>query len=451
MAAMQRLVYFLVLAGMLVGYYEFLGPGPGPSEFVEDLEWWRTRGYAHTWEVFGPLERLAEAGGAGALVPVGLFWLPPVAMLVWGFKLFGSAVLRTLFTTCFLLLLTFAYYGYLADRAWRFFEWRSPAVAATFAGVTAIALFAPSLLRAALQRSRVWTAIVLAGVLAGVFLLSTEVTGTDSSMRLNISPWPVVTLFGLLLIGSAIALYHIAAGLGTWLVARLGGARGLAAGVLAAGLLAAALTGLIRQDPGVGALVAAAIIGAGYALVRSRLGPKTGPEAARAGLVVLAAGAFGLLAIQLSNQAAIAFQKTARNETAMQVLVALENFRDSTGSFPNRLSDLVPDVFEEVPRPQIGLILNEDDEFMYRNLGDSYLLEFSSVQWVQCGYSPPYDVAKYSEEDFEEDFEEDEEDFEEEDEEVLEERPPDPELEALLADFGLDGAWNCEDAPPKIW
>ena len=66
--------------------------------------------------------------------------------------------------------------------------------------------------------------------------------------------------------------------------------------------------------------------------------------------------------------------------------------------------------------------------------GDSYLLEFSSMQWVQCGYGPPYDVAKCSEEGYE----------------PLEVKPPDPELEALLKDFGLDGAWNCEDAPPKV-
>ena len=124
----------------------------------------------------------------------------------------------------------------------------------------------------------------------------------------------------------------------------------------------------------------------------------------------------------------------------MQVLVALERFREGHGSYPDRLRHLVPDFFEEVPRPRMGLILDDDDEFTYTNLGDSYLLEFSSVTWVQCGYSPPYDVAKYDEEDFEED---DEEDFEE--------PPQDPELQALLADHGLEGAWNCEDAPPKLW
>ena len=450
MRGMQRLVYLLVLAGILVGYYEFLGPGPALSEYVEDLEWWRPNGFIHTSEMFAGLQRLAEEGGAGALVPVGLFWLPAVAMLVWGFRLFKSAVLRTLLTTCFFMLLIIAYYGYMADRAWLFFEWRSPAVAATFAAVMAVTLFAPSLLRAALDRSRVLTALALAGVFVGVFLLSTEVTGTNSNMRLNISPWPVVTLFGLLVLGSAIALYHIAAGLGAWLTARVGGARGLVAGTIAAGLLAAALVAVSRRDQDVGALVVTAIIGASYALGRSLLGPKGREEAARAGLVVLAAGAFAFLSIQLSNQVATAFQKTARNETAMKLLVALEDFRDTSGSYPNRLSDLVPDVFEEVPRPRIGLILDEDDEFTYRNLGDSFLLEFSSVQWVQCGYSPPYDVAKYSEEDYEDEEYEDE-DYEEEYEEPLKERPEDPELKALLADFGLDGAWNCEDAPPKVW
>ena len=40
---------------------------------------------------------------------------------------------------------------------------------------------------------------------------------------------------------------------------------------------------------------------------------------------------------------------------------------------------------------------------------------------------------------------------EDEDEEDLEQRPQNPELTALLADHGLEGAWNCQDAPPKLW
>lgn len=453
---MQRVVYLLILAGILGGYYEVLGPGPGPSDLIEDLEWWRPAGFAHIWAALAGLERLAEGGGLGALVPLGLFWLPPVAMLVWGLRLFRSAVLRTLCATAFGVLLILPYYGYIAEGVWRFFEWRSVAVAATFAAVIASALFAPSLLRAALARSRLWTAITLVGVFVGVFLLTTEITGTNSDMRFNLSPWPVVTLFGLLLIGSAIAAFHISAGLGSWLSARIGGARGLAAGALAAAVLAAALAGAILQDPGLGALVAASLLGAGYAIARVGLGPESRADAGRTGLVVVAAGAFVFLSIQASNRAAIAFQTTARNQTAMQVLVAVESFREAHGSYPERIGDLVPEFFKEVPRPRIGLIPNEDDTFMYRNLGDSYLLEFSSVEWVQCGYSPPYDVASYSEEDYEDELEATEYDLPEgfgggDDEEAPESKEPDPELEALLADFGLDGAWNCEDAPPKLW
>lgn len=437
---MRALSYFLVLAGMLVGYYELLGPGPSPSELVADLEWWRSYGFAHSRDAFDALERLAAGGFPGALVPLGLFWLPPLAILVWGFKLFRSAVLRTLCTTCFFVLVSFVYYGYMADRVWRFFEWRSPAVAATVAATTAAGLFAPSLLRAALERSRVWTAFVMAMVFAGVFLLSTEVTGTNSDMRFNLSPWPVVTLFGLLLIGSALAAFHCAAGLGIWIAAQLGGTRGLVAAALVAGALMLALTLLIFRAPSVGTLLTLTSIGAAYALVRVRVGPESRDEAAHAGLLVLAAGVFAFLTINLSNQAAAAYQTKARNDTAMQVLVALERFREERGAYPERLRHLVPDFFEEVPRPRMGLILDDDDEFTYTNLGDSYLLEFSSVTWVQCGYSPPYDVAKYSEED-----------FEDEDEEDFEERPQDPELTALLADHGLEGAWNCQDAPPKLW
>jgi hypothetical protein len=437
---MRRPIYFLLLVGMLAGYYEFLGPGPSPSELIEDLEWWRPWGTAHTWAALRGLEQLAEEGGVAALVPLGIFWLPPLAMLVWGFLLFRSAVIRTLCMTCFLLLVTFVYYGYMADRIWRFFEWRSPVVSATFAGITAAGLFAPSLLGAALERSRVWTAFVLCAVFSGVFLLTTEVTGTDSDMRFNLSPWPVVTLFALLLIGSVLAVSHCAAGLGSWLAARLGSRSGLIAGALTAGVVGAALTPIVFGARGVGIAILLASVGAVYALVRTRLGPLDRGEAARTGLVVLAAGVFMLSAINFSNWAAAVYQRTARNETATQVLVALEDFRKEHGSYPERLRELVPEFFRQVPRPRIGLILNEDDEFNYTNLGDSYVLEFSSVQWVQCGYSPPYDVAKYTEEDLDED-----------DEEALEERLEDPELKALLADHGLEGAWNCEDAPPKLW
>ncbi|MCP4004500.1 MAG: hypothetical protein GY725_09925 [bacterium] len=448
---MRQLAYFIVLAGMLLGYYEMLGPGMGPSEIVEDLEWWRSAGYVHSIEAFSYLEELAEDGFPGAFIPLSIFWLPALLMWIWGFRLFRSAVLRAIATAGVFLLLIFPYYGYMADRVWRFFEWRSPAVAATFAGITAAGLFAPSLIRAAAGLSRIWTMIVLALVVSGAFVLTTEVTGTNSWMRFNISPWPVVTLFGLLLLGSAIASFHVAAGTGAWIAARLSGRRGLTIGGLAAAVLAAGLSWITLRGAEAGALIVFALIAACYTLGRVWLGPDDAEEASRRGLTVLLAGVFSLLTIQGTNRAATVFQKTARNETATHLLVALESYREKTGSFPRRLSDLVPDFFSEVPRPRIGLILDEDDEFMYRNLGDSYLLEFSSVQWVQCGYSPPFDVAKYDEEDFADEGEDDADDYDDYDDYEEEAAPVDPELLIVLADAGLEGSWNCEDAPPKLW
>lgn len=472
---MQIIAYLLVLLAILAGYYEILGPGPGPSEFIDDLEWWRPAGYAHAWPVFAPLERLAQGGGTGALVPLGLFWAPAIAMLVWGFRLSGSALLRVAVSASFVVLLVLPYYGYMAPRVWRFFEWRSVAVAGVFALVVAAVIFAPSLLRSALARSRVLVAIALTAVFAGVFLLSTEITGTDSSMRLNISPWPVVTLFGLLLVGSVLAGLHVAAGAGTWLGARVGGPGGLGAAAAVGGVVGAAISWWTLGAPGGAALTATAAIGAAYALVRSWQTRSDPANGMRLGAITVAAGVFALAAIQISNRAAIAFQTRARNETATRVLVALEAYRETEGAYPRKLEVLVPEPFSQVPRPRIGLIEHEDDEFTYTNLGDSYVLEFSSVQWVQCGYSPPYDVARYSDEDvdvYDEDLENDafhnpfDDDFDDEgdsedgsggdfDDEstagVSGGTGGDPQLQALLADFGLEGAWNCQDAPPKLW
>ena len=56
--------------------------------------------------------------------------------------------------------------------------------------------------------------MVLLGAFAAVFLLSTEITGTNSSLRANISPWPALTMFGFLLAGYCLAALHVAAACG---------------------------------------------------------------------------------------------------------------------------------------------------------------------------------------------------------------------------------------------
>ena len=64
------------------------------------------------------------------------------------------------------------------------------------------------------------------------------------------------------------------------------------------------------------------------------------------------------------------------------------------------------------------------DVFTYSGFGDSSLREFSSVQWVQCGYSPQYTD------------------------------PDDPNAAGLAVgarDNALEGSWSCAEQPPPLW
>jgi hypothetical protein len=448
-----RVLYLFVLVAALVGYYETFGPGPGRSELIEDLEWWRPWGFAERWDSLG---ELAEGGPPGSLIPLAAFALPPVALLAAGTLLFRGALMRALVWIAALTMGVFLYYGYQSPGVWRFFAWRFPSVALSFTAIVGLILFAPSLLRRILRVSLVLTALALALAFAGIFLLSTEITGTNPWMRFNISPWPVVSLFGLLLVGSWLAAVHGAAGVGSWLATRLGGMGGIALGTLAAAAVGGALSFAIFDSPGVvtGGLIVG--VSAIYAIVCELTGPSDRAEAGRGALVRLGAGAFIFSAIWISNQAAMRYQVAARNETATAVLVALEEFKERNETYPDRLDELVPAYFDEVPHPRIGLILDESDEFTYSNFGDSYALEFASVQWVQCGYSPPFEFASYDEEEDEEEVYEDEEDlgpWDEQTPEVAAAPASEDELalRATLAEHGLAGSWNCATTPPKIW
>lgn len=449
---------FLVFAVLLaVVFYHFVGPAPGPSEIFDDLEWWRPRGWLHRWEAFAALADLAESRGAERLVPLLLLWLPPLALALAAVALFRSALVRAAVCWLALTLGFLAYYGLLADSVWSFLEWRLPAVAASVAAVVAVVALAPSLLRA-LWKVPALAALVVLAVCAVVFLLSTEITGTDESLPFNLSPWPAVTVFGFLLAGYAVAALHLAAGAGLWIWERAGGASGALAGCAAAAGVASAAGALLMSDPAPLALAVAAGLGAGYAVAAGALAGGASASRRSSALSRLAAGALVALTIYGSSQAAQRFQVVARNETAQRVLVALEAYKAEHGMYPDRLADLAPEFLDAVPQPRIGLIRHEDDAFRYSNFGDSYALEFASVEWVQCAYSPPYEFAEYDEED---DWDRDEAPADGEELDAWERydvgaaaAPEEPEDEALhrsLREAGLEGSWNCAEKPPKIW
>ena len=451
---MIRILYLTIAVVLAVFYYYFVGAGPGPSELPEDLEWWRPQGWLLRWDAMLQLAELADAEGPERLIPVYLFWIPPAALLASGLYLFKAALARSFVVWLSLMLAAIAYYGIEAARVWRFFEWRFTAVSASLIAIITACLFAPSLLRALLRIPRAITAVLLLGLFAGIFLLQTEITGTDANMRFNISPWPVITVFGMLYFGYTIAAFHLAAGAGLWLASRRPGALGAAGGAV----LAAGLAGLgcawIFSDAEPARIATFAGIGGAYTLLAHALlrdtEPPLSPATAR-----IAAGLLVVAMIGISNGVAVSNQIRARDDTAKQVLLALEEFKKANAEYPDRLRQLVPDYLAEIPRPLIGLIRNEDDEFDYSSFGDSYALEFASVQWVQCAYSPPYEFAAYDE-DEEEDAEDDTADAEGSGEEGVDVAAPAPSDDeraatARLREAGLEGSWNCPKEPPKIW
>jgi hypothetical protein len=434
---MVRAVFLTAFVALAVFYYYFLGTGPTAFDFM-DLPWWRPRGWVLRWESLAPLWALADESGPLRLAPVALFALPPLALMGMGIALFRGAVMRVLLLALGTALAAFSFYGQLAPGIWGFFSWRWPAVTFCMALVLASLLLAPSLFRSALRLPVLGRAAALAPVAVVVYLASVEITGTNWELRANISPWPVITMFGFLLFGYLAVVIHAAVGLGALLRTRLSGPMSVSAGILLAAVLSGAAAGFIFSAPGLAALVGIGLCGAiGATLVLARES-EPGETLAR-GWSQLAAAALVLVLIFVSDLAARRDLATARNEVAPVVLDALAAFREATDGYPDELQDLVPDYLAEVPRPRVGPIRHDGERFLYTNLGDSYLLEFACAKWVQCAYSPPYDADWWQEA--------------EPGEEDLNDLGAGPDV-AAGGDWSgglLEGSWSCDPGLPRLW
>ena len=446
---MLRRSYLALIAALSVFYYFFFGAGPSPSEYVEDLPWWRPWGTALHWPPLMGLAEMARAGFPRAWVPILLGCAPPLALALLGWRVLRSALGRALLVFLCAMMCVFVYYGLRAEQVWRFFEWRFAAVSASFCAVVVAIAFAPQLFEQARRLSRplAWALALAAG--AVIFLLSTEVTGTSSSMPFNISPWPIVTLFGFLLAGAQIAALVAATGAASWVRTRVAGrATGALGGVAAAALVAAAAGWFIFSTAGgrVVLVLLALVFAAAGALRRGE--PET--AAARGGRS-FAAGALILVAILGSAQIAASLQRRARDVTALIVLDALEAYKKDNSTYPDKLDALVPKYLAEIPRPEIGLIRDEDDRFSYSNYGDSYALEFASVLWVQCQYSPPYEFAGSDPNEAEELPDVPTKDGTPDVSAAKQPAEDDAALKATLAQHGLNGSWSCPKEPPKLW
>jgi hypothetical protein len=449
---MLRLAFVVSAALLTVFYYYFFGAGPTASDYMGDLEWWQPWGTLMRDLHFAGLAQMARAGFPQAWVPILVGWVPALALCGAGWRVMRGAPGRALLFFFAVLMCAFVYYGLRLETIWRFLEWRFALVFGAFTAVLTGLLFAPSLFDAAFTRSRALAAALALAAVAGIFLMTTEVTGTDLEMAYNVSPWPFITLIGFLFLGALITSLHLASGTGVWLRTRLSNAAGIALG-----LLTAAVVGWLAGRSVFGAaglrvftaLLAVAVTG--VLMLRTRGDADRG---ARRGLVRIAVGALLLAAIVFSDKAANAFQRRARDVTAVQVLEALEAYKKDNATYPESLDELVPKYLAAIPRPPIGLIRDDGDRFTYLNYGDSYALEFASVLWVQCQYSPPYEYAASEPGEAEDDGAgagEDKAHADIPDVGSRKSSEDDAAARATLAQHGLNGSWSCPQEPPKLW
>jgi hypothetical protein len=428
-----RILFLAALLGVAALYYYGLGPGPTPSERSMELPWWRPAGWAQQldWEALAPLQAIGDDYGVArhegrmewrGLIPFGLFALPVVLLTALGFRLFRSIWVRVPLAALALTLCAFVYYGWLDPETWRDYTWRWPiALFVTSLYLSAFA-FAPAI-AARVARSRALQATLALGFAASIYLLSTEVTGTNPFLEWNLSPWPVITLYGFLLFGLLLGVVHLAAGLGLAVRGRVGGSAGLALGVVVAAGFGALLSGIPFEQITAPRL---ALLALGAGTLVAAVGRRR--EDVRLAWPFLAAALLILGSIKAGQWQAESFQAEARDRIAPSVIAALDRYRTQRGTYPLELSELVPDYLPELPRPRVGWHRDPGEDFTYTDLGDSFLLEFSSVLWVQCAYSPPYREEDIAEEGEESDV-----------------------AAGSEEDRMLEASWSCERKPPRLW
>jgi hypothetical protein len=462
--ASARMALGAALAGASLLYLLLIHHGIGPGPAGVELRWYEPRGFLLRW---GWLSFAFESTPRLLVV----LSLPAVAISLATVAATASSVARAISVTCAVATPLYLFYGDQATRVWEWFGWRASAVLGMLAVCVGLSLTAP-LLAASWLRLR-WPARIAAYLpfAFGAVAFIRNATGTDPSLRFNLSPWPAVPVFGLEVAAFFIAGWLLGMALGLRGVAEWnrgsGGAARLAFGLglgiaLPLSLLAAGSALSLfpfRVDRGeylASALVCALAIG-----LAASLGVRGDAEGLR--LRSLYSGVGGLLVLLpiLVGQAWARFDYFATRELrAREIIDALDAWIEREGVYPDELAELVASrELAAIPRPAIGFGFLYDGEFRYRSFGTSFLLEFPAPRWVECAYTPAYA---------------DEEDLDEEEgpggDEELEawERPVAagadepaeegaaggagaPEAGEAAQDAELGEAWSCPSKPPELW
>jgi hypothetical protein len=451
-AARRALPGALLLVALLAyAALVYFGLGPMPDGLVR--EWWQPRGFLRGSALLAPL-------GENVRLAIAVLWLPSAGLAAAAFAASRSALVRTLALGAAFACGLFLFYALRppGPQIWAFFRWRGSAVMLSIALVAASSLAAPLLAASWLRLGWSARAATFAPALGGVALLQTHVTGTDPSLPFSVSPWPVLTVFGLGFVATPLAAAFALAAVA------LAGWRWRARRPLLAGAGIAAATGggvaALRLEPTPDAVLAGAIALAALALAVAShaAGGRSAGARTAAGRAALAAVLVGLPLLAGRTWASLDYRET-RDERAQRIIDALAAYYAREGGYPEDLRQLVAARdLDAVPRPRIGLEALAPQEFTYQNFGTDYLLEFAAPGWTQCAYSPPW-----SDETERDPLASDRGQDEAAAEAPLDEdvAPPVAEDEGAPIDDAEDaddeaieslpGEWSCPSKPPDLW
>ena len=417
----------LSFAAVAFAAFVYFGIGPRPKSRV----WWEPSG------------RVARALGETSLAPLveepavalGAFGLAAAALAAAVFATTRSALARWLAVSAALATLSFVFYALEARFVWTFFRWRWTASLVLIALAVGAAATAPLLAASWLRLG--WRARVASylPVFLAVLVYERNVTGTDPSLQFSISPWPFVQIFGLEVVAACLGALALGVGLGLAAAARArrGGAAlfwplgaAFSAGLPAGALALAAYRELLpfRADGGLALALGGASLAA-FALAASVGVARRAEPTARRALVWAVGGALVLAPIALGQTLAQLDYVETRDGRAGRIIEALARHRAAQNAYPDDLAELVDGgELDHVPAPRIGFPGLGDQQFVYQNFGESYILEFSAPRWIQCAYNPPY-----------------EDEGEEEG----------AEADDAGSDGLGEGAWSCPSKPPELW
>lgn len=394
-----------ILAAIAIAYTVFIHQGLAVPPNGMVTEWWHATGFLRDWESVGSWLDRPRFG-------IVMLSLPAALLTLLVFLSTPSAIARTAAISSTVTVSIMSFYGLSsALRIWEFFHWRGSLVIVLTGLAVGCTLGAPWLAGSWLRLKGRWKLVTYLPVFFAVASIMRNATGTDEDLFFNVSPWPAIPVLGLDIGSYTIVGLMIGLAVGLAILSREEQAP--ARKVL--GFAIGAVIPLLWFDYRfphtevrilvVGLALCALILA--LALVTRSSGRR---QELRRRAAHLAAGA-ALVALPLLSGGVLADADHARirNVQAEALIEALSRYYHDEYEHPESLEALVEGGYlDEIPEPRIGFQIYyalgwlDPLGFEYRNLGSSYVLEFSSTEWVTCLYNPPWEPIEGEEEEEEE-------------------------------------------------